>query len=229
MKQVKIVCIALILGIVMIFGVVGCNEGAQNELQNKIDDLQSQIAEMEDRLAEMEDQLCERDATIEDLNGQIEKQDEKIEELEKELAEKTVGTFYSLQEAYDNGWLTQADLMSIAYYHNGGRWHNEEIMNEDYEPAPKTPEVLSEITEFKIKCTALKEYKTEFSKTPSASIAKVEDFTITEYHGTYNGCIAVRMIDKFTGYPGVIGTPKIAGVRFYYGMPNYIKIWREIK
>ena len=30
------------------------------------------------------------------------------------------GNFYSLREAYDNGWLTQEDLQSLAYYYNGG-------------------------------------------------------------------------------------------------------------
>ena len=228
-KQAKKVIIALFLGIVMVFGVAGCNAGVQDELQSKIDALQS-------RIEEMEAQIGERNKTIEDLNDrlaeteeQISEQDERIEQLEKEIAEKTAGAFYTLQEAYDNGWLTQADLMSIAYYHNGGRWHNEEIMSEDYEPLPKTPEVLSNLTELKIKHTAVNEFKMEFPGTPSALIAKVEDFTINEYNGTYNGCIAVRMIDNFTGYWDVVVAPKIAGIRFYYGNTNYIKIWRETK
>lgn len=28
------------------------------------------------------------------------------------------GSFYTLQEAYEKGWLTKEDLMNIAYYHN---------------------------------------------------------------------------------------------------------------
>ena len=35
MKRVKIVCIALILGIVMIFGVVGCNDDSQSQINGE--------------------------------------------------------------------------------------------------------------------------------------------------------------------------------------------------
>ena len=44
------------------------------------------------------------------------------------------GTIYSLREAYENGLLTKEELMSIAYYHNGGRRFIEAIMCEDYTP-----------------------------------------------------------------------------------------------
>ena len=48
------------------------------------------------------------------------------------------GTFYNLQEAYEGDMLTREELMSIAYYHNGGRQYNEEIMGEEYTPIPKS-------------------------------------------------------------------------------------------
>ena len=144
-------------------------------------------------------------------------------------SQESTGTFYTLQEAYENGWLTQADLMSIAYFHNGGRWHNEEIMSETYEPLPKTPGVLSEETKLTVKNTAVNEYKMKYPGTHSASIAKIEDFTITEYIGIYNGCIAIMMIDNFTGYWGAVEIHEIANVKFYYNSSNHIKIWRETK
>ncbi len=28
-----------------------------------------------------------------------------------------IGTFYTLSESYENGWLTQNDLQNIAYYY----------------------------------------------------------------------------------------------------------------
>ena len=50
---------------------------------------------------------------------------------------KDEGAFYTLQGAYNAGYLTKEEIMSIAYYHNGGRLYNEEIMSEKYRPFPK--------------------------------------------------------------------------------------------
>ena len=135
-----------------------------------------------------------------------------------------MGKFYTLQEAYDNGWLTQADLMSIAYYHNGGRAHNEEIMSEDYAPAPKSPEVLSKWTESRIKRAAAKEYRGREYKIKDA---KARGFTITAYYGTYGDCVAIMMKDKYTGEPAVVWTDVVAGVNIYYGSGRTIKVWRR--
>ena len=55
----------------------------------------------------------------------------------KDGLETGEGTFYTLQKAYDEGYLTKEEIMSIAYYHNGGRVYNEEIMSEEYTPIPK--------------------------------------------------------------------------------------------
>ena len=222
-KKLCIIFTALVLGIVMVFGVAGCNVGS-SEFQKKIDDLQSQVAEMEDKLGE-------RDATIEDLKEQIKKQEEEIEQLEKELEEEKmngkepVGAFYTVKEAYENGWLTQEDLLSIAYYHNGGRAYNEEIMSETYQPAPKMPEVLSEETELKIKITATKECREK----ENIKYAEVDGFTITQYYGTYGNCVAVMMIDNYSDFMTVELTDTVAGVNFYYPYVNLIKIWRGIK
>lgn len=61
------------------------------------------------------------------------------------------GMFYSLQEAYVNGWLTQEQLLSIAYYHHSESYtydlntrYNTELMGENYQPIPKSPETLSD-------------------------------------------------------------------------------------
>ena len=50
--------------------------------------------------------------------------------------ETVQGEFYSLQEAYDKGWLTQDDLLSIAYHYQGRR-DNEELMGEDTSRSPR--------------------------------------------------------------------------------------------
>ena len=222
MSKLNKIFIAFIVGIAMIFGIAGCSAGS-SEFQKKIDDLQS-------RIAEIEDEISERDAIIEGLKEQIKKQEEKIEQLEKDLKEEImngkepVGTFYTLQEAYAYGLLTQKDLLSIAYYHNGGRFDNEEIMSESYQPAPKIPEVLSDITELKIKITAAEEYREKHN----IKDAEADGFTITEYCGTYGDCVAVMMEDVYTGTFGIIWTESIAGVKFHYN-GRTIKIWVGIK
>lgn len=215
MKKIFGIFIALFLAIVMVFGVAGCNTGTQNDLQGTINDLQSQIAEMEGRLAEMEDQIRERDETIENLNDQITKLEEQIEQLEKELAEKSAGTFYTLQEAYNNGWLTQADLMSIACYHNGGQRYNEEIMSDDYKPAPKTPEILSKNVDLAIRQTLVNDLNKEYD---SDSFV-LNNIVVCAYYGTYNGGAAIRMVYSVDGESGlndVISENTVANVKFRY-------------
>lgn len=214
MSKAKTIVIALFWGVVMMFGVAGCNSDAQNELNKKISDLESRIEQMEESLAE-------RDSTIEDLNDQIKKSDERIEQLERELAEKTDGAFYTLQEAYDMGWLMQADLKSIAYYHNGGRIYNEEIMSETYKPFPKTPEVLSNLTESKIKSAAAKEYREKYY----IKNAVADDFTIAQYCGTYGDCVAVVLKSNY-GVSSFETLIEIAGVNINYSSDYAIQIWR---
>lgn len=134
-----------------------------------------------------------------------------------------VGSFYTLQEAYNNGLITREDLMSIAYYHSG-RTYNEESMSATYNPAPKIPEVLSDETELKIKTTAAEEYKDEHD----IKSAIADGFTITKYYGTYNNCTAVMVEDVYSGVVGIVWTESIAGVNFRYN-GRIIKIWRETK
>ena len=205
MKRISKIIVALLIGVVMIIGVTGCNDDTQKQLQSKIDALQTQLVELNGKLAEMEDQIRERD--------------ERIEDLEKEISSNT-GTFYSLQEAYDNGWLTQEDLMSIAYYHNDGRVYNEDIMPEDYVPQTKMPEVLSDETQLKI-----------ISAIYNVEDAETVDITITEYYGTYGDCIAVKesMHYRYGGGPCIDAILSVSGIKFCISIRNPIIIWRETK
>ena len=224
MKRISKIIFALLIGVITIFGVAGCNNDAQKQLQGKIDELQAQIADVSGRLTEMEDELDERNATIDDLNDQLKERDERIEELEKEIL-SNAGEFYFLEDAYDNGWLTQEDIMSIAYYHNRGRWYNEDIMPENYAPQPKMPEVLSDKTQLKIKSVSAKALR-EFQNIKNA---EADDIIITEYYGTYGDCVAVRTRDNYSGYGTIVFTDLTAGVKFFYGDPKLIQIWRETK
>lgn len=144
----------------------------------------------------------------------------KIDEMD---TKESVGTFYTLHEAYDNGWITQSDLMSIAYYHNDGRAHNEDIMSEDYMPSPKMPEILSGSTELKIKNTAAK----DFNEKNNITYAEAEGFKITDYCGTYGDCVAIMLTDDYSGTTGVEWTDSVAGINIYYNSGREIQIWRD--
>ena len=121
------------------------------------------------------------------------------------------GTFYSLQTAYEQGLLTQEDIKNIAYYrYDGKEWVyagvdvNEEAFYElqptDYAPIPKTPEVLSKETE-----KAIKESRAAFYRTltfPDGKKiypkARARGFTVAQYYGTYNDCVAIRITENYS-------------------------------
>jgi len=120
------------------------------------------------------------------------------------------GKIISLREAYDNGDLTEEDLLSVAYYYQRTRF-NEELMGEDYSPKPKDPETLDEKTEKKI-VRALKKYvKKEYS----------EHITILNYLGTYNNCIIIeyRDVRHVIDIAPVESTVKIGEISFSVWSP----------
>ena len=53
------------------------------------------------------------------------------------------GEFYTVTQAYEKGYLTREQVMSIAYYYNNGRKGNENVMSKNYTPVPMVPERLS--------------------------------------------------------------------------------------
>jgi len=167
--------------------------------------------------------------------------------------ELRLGTFYSLQQAYDEGLLTQDDLKNIAYYHHGSMEYDfEKLCEEDlvltegeieiirqyqnenagFIPAPKIPEVLSAETEQAIKeATAFslraQTYSNGTSMYPNAA---AEGVKIKKYHGTYHNCAAVVIDDSYrlyyTGviYPGIMTI--IDGVIFFDVIGQNILIYK---
>ncbi|MBD5584055.1 MAG: hypothetical protein HDQ88_03160 [Clostridia bacterium] len=158
---------------------------------------------------------------LEQRISKLEKENEKLKEDVSQLGQLALqGEFYTLPEAYENGWLTKEDLMSIAYYHNGGTGGNEEVMGENYQPIPKTPQDLSDGVKLAIRVNYCNRYK-NIPNTPS--INNLADIGISEYCGQYNGSVAV-----------VIGSPiaftaitneTVDGVTFYFTYVNRIIIW----
>lgn len=132
-----------------------------------------------------------------------------------------VGTFYSLQEAYDYRLLTVDDLRSIAYYQSGGR------DEPDIVPIPKNPENLNDETEQAIKETYMVALRAQahLDGTPMFPYAKIADITVLGYYGTYNGAIAVKISDSYADYPEIVKELKIAGITFTYSGP-VVTIWK---
>lgn len=136
-----------------------------------------------------------------------------------------IGTFYTLQEAYDTGYLTKEDVMSIAYYHNGGRVYNEDIMNEDYTPIPKAPQELSENVSYKIRETVALDLRHSGIKN-----AEADGVNIVHYYGTYEDAVAVIVKHSYFGDNGdeaIDISDTIADVIFHYWTHNQIQIWIE--
>ena len=132
------------------------------------------------------------------------------------------GKFYTVTEAYENGYLTREQVMSIAYYHNGGNYKNEEIMGEDYKPLSITPKTLSVQAENSIKQTHLNEYY------EGKDYAELSGIRIDSYYGTYNGCFVVMISDDYSGTAGIVWIEEVAGINIYYISGNRIEIWRNI-
>ena len=128
------------------------------------------------------------------------------------------GQLYTLQEAYENGWLTEGDLLSIAYYHNRGRRYNEELMSENYEPIPKEPAELSEDMQDDIlDCVSEKHEENR----------RYHTLSVTEYDGTYGDCIAFEWDCQDCGHLAYMYVATIGNVNFYYASET-IEIWRNI-
>lgn len=123
------------------------------------------------------------------------------------------GDFYSLQEAYNNGWLTKEDLQTIANHHTNP------------EQGPK----LSEKTERAIKETRAYDlrYGVETGGNIKEPSATVKDVIVTGYYGEYNGLFAVMITDAYTYTNDAIRDIDIAGVTFHYTDGNRILVWKS--
>ena len=130
------------------------------------------------------------------------------------------GTFYTVTEAYELGYLTREDVMSIAYYHNGGNYMNEDIMDEYYAPLPMTPERLSAEDE--------KALINSFYNSDSWGLYE-DNFTKDDisywYLGTHGNVIAVKIGVKGEAVSEVVWKEIIDGVTIYYRNGKRILIW----
>ena len=126
-----------------------------------------------------------------------------------------------LDEAYGEGLLTQADLLSIAYYQNGDRERNEELMAEDYTPEPQQ-EMSEEISQAILR-TAAREWRND------GQHVNADDFILVKYYGAYRECYVVMLEETFIFYPAVENNvwEEVGGVWFHYTNFYEIRVWRQ--
>ena len=127
-------------------------------------------------------------------------------------SESENGEVIGLQEAYEKEYLTQEDLLSIAYYYQGTK-NNEELMGEDYVPKNKELETLNEKTADKIIEVLKKKTDQDYIK-------------IIGYLGTYNNCVIVNYMDgqQYIAVEPMRYLVKIGGVTFSFWTPEIEKL-----
>lgn len=127
--------------------------------------------------------------------------------------QKPAGTLYSLQEAYEYGFLTKEDLEQIAYYNNKNEKPEKEL----------DPKIEQKIKEALAEERTKNDWNYDFYGRP----AQAEDFEIEKYYGEYRGCYAFRKLDKTVSYPAYpfMEWVEIGGVEFCFG---YVRpqIWK---
>ena len=130
--------------------------------------------------------------------------------------EPQAGEFYTLQRAYDNGWLSKGDLRNISYHRTG------DGQRKGFKPTPKDPETLSTETEL-----AIKEDWARLLREQETVNAVADDVTILNYYGIYDGLVAVLMTDIYSGYADAIFEKYVGGVKFRYPDSNQILVWAQ--
>lgn len=118
------------------------------------------------------------------------------------------GTFYRQEEAHEKGLLTKADLEKI---------------NEIYKsisPITDTAELSAE-QERAIKNDFLNDLLNSFPDITTT----INDISITQYLGTYNGCIVLWIDFEEAIYPAIVYTEIIEGVEFRYTSGHSIDVW----
>lgn len=131
-----------------------------------------------------------------------------------------IGEFYSLAEAYNNGYITRNDLLNIAYYYN----NETNVNDETFVPKEISVNDLSKKTLKAIKNTYLVTILKNDSK------ATLDGVHLNKYFGKYGDCVSLNMKDDYTCYDLLppIEEYVIDGVKFlnYIDGPYGITVWK---
>ena len=112
-----------------------------------------------------------------------------------------LGTFYTLQDAYTQGIISDGDLQNV--YNNY--------------TTPNKPK-LDQPVELKILNDRLVNLKCRETE------ASLEDVSIYGYYGNYNNAYVIRLSDKFTNHPDVVEELAVGNVTFEYSGAPFL-VW----
>ena len=132
---------------------------------------------------------------------------------------QAIGKFYTLQEAYEQGFLSENDLKSIAYYNNGGRENNEDKIGEDFVPQPLNPKTIPDDIQKNIKSDYIY-YNEKLDNKTKDSEVKIDD-----YYGEYNNCYVAILHGPFA-YFAVVNEFSVNGYNYSYTQSEF-KVWRK--
>lgn len=139
-----------------------------------------------------------------------------------------LGDFYTLEEAYEQGFLSHDDLVNIAYYNHGADDSFDfPGGNPDFVVTPKNPEVLSEETKSAI-CETFAYYWERGVYAPQRTNIYKDEIKVGLYYGTYNGC-AVVAISRTGVFTTSIQEYMVGGIGFRITDELYpILVWKAI-
>ena len=132
---------------------------------------------------------------------------------------QAIGKFYTLQEAFDQGFLTENDLKNIAYYNNGGRENNEDKIEEDFLPQPLNPKTIPADIQKSIKSDYIY-YNEKLDNKTKDSEVKIDD-----YYGEYNNCYVAILHGPFA-YFAVVNEFSVNGYNYSYTQSEFM-VWRK--
>ncbi len=121
------------------------------------------------------------------------------------------GSFTSLSDAYEKGWLSKEDVRDIYHYHS-----TDTAIKNIYTPSPIIP--LSTEKAIKIKQDYIKRYNVDDEDE--------KYFIIEEYFGIYNNCI-VMLIDCAHTYATMEYEIEIAGYEFVFPVIREFDVYRN--
>ena len=210
----KVISIAIIL--VMLIMLTACD----SKLLSRIDELEATIREQSDRIEQLEKEN-------EQLSGRVEQMEKEIEKLEEE-SEYIKGAFYTLEESFDNGWLTRNDIMHISYFRYGivmegtvGDRENWKII--DFEPQIDTPQLSSKL-EIDVKNTFYKLNRDLCQDRDGNEVYSTDDVTV-KFYGRYNDSYVVVVDCSFILF-GATEIPKSVDGIVWGETPPVMQVFR---
>lgn len=140
-----------------------------------------------------------------------------------EVAKKAMGMLYTLEIAFEKGWLTTEELQSIAYYYCEESIYHDYSEDELHPLIPKKPLTLSNVIQNVIKQTYLDELKEH------APDATLENVKVAYYFGTYGDCIIIGVSDNYFDYDYLfIPEYYIGEVLFHNYCAQFVQVWKDI-